>query len=195
MESLNKPCQNCHKPMNGGVYRSAHTCPHCLFQHETSNAKRGRKQRKPAPVAALPEKEALQEAAEQTTTPEQPTAAPAQVSTPVLSSKSADEHDIVEVLREIAAECALKIKLTPDLISNGKFVGSKSEKVKAALDQGKKHTLAQLRQEAQHLGANIVTGVTLKNAFKKADPQNLSITVRATGVASLAELTQEVSGA
>lgn len=188
MESLSKPCQNCHKPMNGGVYRAAHTCPHCLFEHEGGRTRtRGRQQSAAETIpASRKRQEKLKEAAEKIPAQKKP-APTAPVNTVVLSSKPADEHNIMEVLSDVAAECVLKIKLTPDLISNGKFVGSKSEKVKAALAQGKKHALAQLRQKAKDQGANIVTGVAVSSAVKKADQQTVSIIVRATGTASLAD--------
>lgn len=192
MESLSRPCQNCHKPMNGGVYRAPHTCPHCLFEHEGGKTRtRGRRQTvaEATPLSTASEigQQKLKEAAEKA--PDQKKPAPtAPVNAVTLSSKPADEHNITEVLSEINAECVLNFKLTPDLISNGKFIGSKSEKVKAALDQGKKHVLTQLRQKAKGHGANMVTNVAVSSAVKKADQQTVSIIVRATGIASLAEV-------
>ncbi len=32
---LNKPCQSCDKPMNGGVYRKPKICPHCFYEQKT----------------------------------------------------------------------------------------------------------------------------------------------------------------
>lgn len=68
MQALNKPCQNCHKPMNGGVYRANHICPHCAFEHE--GGRRSRASHAPAldhgvidtPVAAEYEEQQAPEA-------------------------------------------------------------------------------------------------------------------------------------
>lgn len=200
MESLNTPCQNCQRPMNGGVYRMPHVCPHCLFVNEGI---RGGKRRKPRPMT-----EAVAAPAPEPQQQEQTAAAPIMANdgshaasakpvatAVVLSSKSADEHQIAEALEEISAECTLKIELTPDLVSNGKFVGQKSEKVKAAVAQGKKHALAKLREQAQDCGANLVTDVTIKNAIRKADAKNINIVVRASGVASITELAEAANEA
>lgn len=100
---------------------------------------------------------------------------------------------MLELIEELETECVLSIKLTPDLISNGKFVGSKSEKVKAAVAQGKKHALLQLRQKAHDQSANLVAAVSIKNSVKVANPQTLNIIVKATGMAARAEMGQEVS--
>lgn len=110
-----------------------------------------------------------------------------QSNTVVLTSKPAADPSAMEILDEVSAECVLNIKLTPDLIKNGKFVGSKSEKIKAALMQGKKHALNQLRQKAQSQGANIVFEVTVKNVVKAADSQKVSLVVRAAGTAAITE--------
>lgn len=297
MQASKKFCQNCREPMNGGVYRSSHVCPHCQFEHESSNRRARTKQRhlakvtppaetspsemetqvaqevpakqaEPTPAAMpLPEVE-MQEAANEmpgeqaeptpittslqevetqvakkapleevkptpATTPlpeveaakempaeqveptlaamplpetkthtakEEPaerikpaSAAAEPVSAVVLSTKSTREHNVVALINDIASECTLKIKMTPDLISDGKFIGGKSEKFKAALTQGKKHALAQLRQLAQKHNANLVTDVTVKSSVKKADQQTLNIIVRATGFASVAEFEMEPS--
>lgn len=110
----------------------------------------------------------------------------------VLTSKSVDEHSVELFIGEISAECVLNIKMTPDLIKNGKFVGSKSEKVKAALMQGKKHALSQLRQKAQSQGANLVSDVSVKNVVKSADAQKVSLVVKATGAAAKTEITEVI---
>lgn len=184
MEFLNKLCQNCHKPMNGGTYRAAHVCPHCFFAHAG-----GKSKRRFAPVAAV---EPVAEQAEEMYAEE--VAAPQrQAAVVVLTTKSAAEHTVLESFDDVATECVLNLKVTPDMISDGKFVGTKSEKVRAALEQGKKHVLTQLRQKAQEQGANMVTDVAVKNAVKTADAQNVKIVVRATGMAVLAEVTAETS--
>lgn len=194
MESLSRPCQNCHKPMNGGVYRASHICPHCLCEHEGGSSRARRKQRKHtvAPQAvSQPIAAKLHETAAQRR--ESPSPAPAGTNSVALSSRSAGEHGVVETVKEISAECVLKIKVTPDLFSDGKFLGAKSEKVRAALAQGRKHVLAQLRQKAQGLEANLVSDVAVNNAIKKADNQNLNVVVQATGVAGLTELAHETT--
>lgn len=207
MESLSKPCQNCHKPMNGGVYRAPHICPHCLCEHEGGSSRARRKQRK---LTAVPRETHPTAPSSATNVPEtavqaqdRPDVEPANepvVNTPVspgtvaLSSRSADEHGAVEIVKEITAECVLKIKVTPDLFSDGKFLGARSEKVRAALAQGRKHVLTQLREEAQNLAANLVSDVAVNNAIKKADSQNLNVVVQATGVAGLtSELVREIA--
>lgn len=191
MESLNKPCQKCNKPMNGGVYRASHICPHCLCEHEGGSRRARRKQQKLTAVSEAVAESVAAPAATLQETPPQRQENPATASAPVslngvaLSSRPADEHGVVESVEEITAECVLKIKVTPDLFSDGKFLGAKSEKVRAALAQGRKHVLAQLRQKAQSLEANLVSDVAVNNAIKKADNQNLNIVVQATGMAGL----------
>jgi Domain of unknown function (DUF74). len=210
MEFLNKLCQNCRKPMNGGVYRAIHVCPHCLFEHEGGKSKNKRRYtaaseeitaRAQALEAVHAERveEVQAEHVEEVQTqhvaevaqPERPRPAAAAI----LTTKTASEHTIVESLSEVAAECVLNLKVTPEMISDGKFIGTKSEKVRAALEQGKKHVLAQLRQKAQEQGANLVTDVAVKNAVKTADAQNVKIVVRATGLAAVAELAAEATEA
>lgn len=237
MEALLKPCQQCHKPMNGGVYRASHICPHCLFEHEGGKSRRKKaslsavstsgkssvdedpaQNRKPA-AQKTPEKppatqvapspsvdvESTDDAATSvdTTSPgpkeqsDQPddVAVEATGNDPesvVLTSKSVDENSLELFIGEISAECVLNIKITPDLIQNGKFVGNKSEKVKAALVQGKKHALNQLRQKAQKQGANLVSDVAVKNVVKSADAQKVSLVVKATGAAAKIEVTEVI---
>jgi uncharacterized protein YbjQ (UPF0145 family) len=120
---------------------------------------------------------------------------PRQAITVVLTTKSLSEQTVLESLDEVIAECVLNLKVTPDLISNGKFVGTKSEKVKAALEQGKKHVLTQLRQKAQERGANIVADVSVKNAVKITDSQTVRIIVKAAGQAAIVEMAAETSEA
>ncbi|MCR6651576.1 MAG: heavy metal-binding domain-containing protein [Cellvibrionaceae bacterium] len=193
MEFLNKLCQTCRKPMNGGTYRASHVCPHCYFAHEG-----GKSKRRFTPVVAAPASPQVEEQVDEVYAEAAPAAAPSHESAAVaqttvtpttvaLTTKTADEHTILESLEEVTAECVLNLKVTPDMIVDGKFVGTKSEKVRAALEQGKKHVLTQLRQKAQEQGANIVTDVAVKNAVKNADAQNVKIVVRATGVAAVVD--------
>lgn len=209
MDALLKPCDNCEKPMNGGVYRAAHVCPHCLHEHEGGKVKRRKVTRKPAatPVAEAQESPVppepqespepaeppeLTETADDATAQASETSEPAAESNSVfLTSKPADEQTIVAYIDTLTAECVLKLKLTSELFENGKFLGSKSDKVKAALKQGQKHALAQLRQNAQQEGANLVSDVAIKNAIKKSDDRHVSIIVKATGNAARAELPHE----
>ena len=223
MEFLTRPCLKCHNPMNGGVYRAAQFCPHCFFEHEGGKKKGRRKLtsavssmqddtlrnealKADARVDRAEPGDRLQPGdraqpgmgtmeveevyAEEVVAPEPP---PRQIAPVVLTTKSASEQTILESLDEVTAECVLNLKVTPDLISNGKFVGTKSEKVRAALEQGKKHVLTQLRQKAQERGANIVTDVAVKNAVKTSDAQSVKIVVKATGIAAVAETTAETS--
>lgn len=217
MEFLNKLCQACQKPMNGGTFRAPFVCPHCSFQHE--GGKKAKRRFTPVAAAApVAESSVIESPAVAEAPVELPVAAEAQVESPiaeehveevvyaevpaprpaparqpaavVLTTKAASEHTIVESFDEVAAECVLNLKVTPEMISDGKFIGTKSEKVRAALEQGKKHVLAQLRQKAQEQGANIVTDVAVKNSVKNADAQNVKIVVRATGAAAVAELAE-----
>jgi uncharacterized protein YbjQ (UPF0145 family) len=55
MQSLTKPCQSCNKPMNGGMYRANHICPHCFFEHE--GGKRSKANSAAAPTEVPPAKE------------------------------------------------------------------------------------------------------------------------------------------
>lgn len=219
MEFLNKLCQNCRKPMNGGVYRAIHVCPHCLFEHEGGKSKKKRhhysatsdeitarvhpveevRGERVEEVQAERVEEVQAERVEEVQTQHVADVAqperPRPVAAAILTTKPASEHTIVESLSEVAAECVLNLKVTPEMISDGKFIGTKSEKVRAALEQGKKHVLAQLRQKAQEQGANLVTDVAVKNAVKTADVQNVKIVVRATGLAAVAELAAEATEA
>lgn len=218
MEFLNKLCQNCRKPMNGGVYRAIHVCPHCLFEHEGGKSKKKRRYTATSdeitarvhPVEEMRaervedvqaerveevQAERVEEVQTQHVTEVAQPERLRQVAAAILTTKTANEYTIVESLSEVATECVLNLKVTPEMISDGKFVGTKSEKVRAALEQGKKHVLAQLRQKAQEQGANLVTDVAVKNAVKTADVQNVKIVVRATGLAAVAELAAEATEA
>lgn len=189
MESLVRTCQKCRKNMNGGVYKAAHVCPHCLHEHDGGKSKSRKRFKQPEEQIAAAASAIEAEVA----APAPPQRAPAKLEEVVLTAKSVEEHAMLELIEELETECVLSIKLTPDLISNGKFVGSKSEKVKAAVAQGKKHALLQLRQKAHDHSANLVAAVSIKNSIKVANPQTLNIIVKATGMAARAELGQEVS--
>src|SRR5690606_6517302 len=221
MEFLLKSCQNCHNPMNGGIYRAAHICPHCLFEHEGGRSRK--KRRKDVaqaasytetseqnvesadsqydeqeyvnqPYAVEPEAaeaaEETPEAEERQGEEQQEITATAKSDSPApktpavtLTTKPATDHSIVADVGEVSAECVLNLKVTADMIENGKFVGAKNPKVKAALEQGKKHVLSQLRQKAHEQGANLVANITMKNVVKTADTQNVKMLVQATGLA------------
>lgn len=138
----------------------------------------------PAPVSeAVAEPQAPEEAP-----------APAEAVTPassaniVLTTKPKAQQTVLAVMGEVSAECVLSIALTPELFKDGKFIGKKSEKVLAALKQGKQNALAQLQQAAQAQDANMVTDVTVKNGMKMIGNESANITVNATGNAIVAEL-------
>lgn len=205
--------------MNGGVYRALYLCPHCFFEHEGGKKKKRRgkvatatsdvdtlrteavKADRAAVTPGIMEVEeiyadevaAVEPAAQAPAEPVQ--AAARQTATVVLTTKALSEQTVVALLEEVTADCVLNLKVTPDLISNGKFIGAKSEKVKAALEQGKKHVLNQLRQKAQERGANIVTDISVKNAVKTTDSQSVRIIVKATGQAAVVETAAEASEA
>lgn len=219
MEFLTRPCLKCQNPMNGGVYRALYLCPHCFFEHEGGKKKKRRgkvatansdvdtlrteavKADRAAVTPGIMEVEeiyadevaAVEPATQEPAEPVQ--AAARQTATVVLTTKALSEQTVVALLEEVTADCVLNLKVTPDLISNGKFIGAKSEKVKAALEQGKKHVLNQLRQKAQERGANIVTDISVKNAVKTTDSQSVRIIVKAAGQAAVVETAAETSEA
>ena len=106
----------------------------------------------------------------------------------VLTTKPKAQQTVLAVMGEVSAECVLSITLTPELFKEGKFIGKKSEKVLAALKQGKQNALEQLRQAAQAQDANMVTDVAVKNGMKMIGNESANITVSATGNAIVAEL-------
>lgn len=223
MEFLTRPCLKCQNPMNGGVYRALYLCPHCFFEHEGGKKKKRRgkvatatsdvdtlrteavKADRAAVTPGIMEVEEIyaDEVAAVEPATQEPVQAPAepvqaaarQTATVVLTTKALSEQTVVALLEEVTADCVLNLKVTPDLISNGKFIGAKSEKVKAALEQGKKHVLNQLRQKAQERGANIVTDISVKNAVKTTDSQSVRIIVKAAGQAAVVETAAEASEA
>lgn len=213
MESLLKPCENCHKPMNGGIYRASHICPHCLYEHAGGKVRRHKKNHisqinnadttVPA-TCETPDIEAPnnfeevaehvhQEEAYQVEHYEEEQYEEERVEDKVvpmaefvLTKSSAKDYDIIEELGQLHSDCSLHIELTPALFENGKFIGARSEKVKAALLQGKKHALIELKQKALSLGANIVSNVEVKNTVKAAEGKKAQITVKASGYAAIA---------
>ena len=64
MDYLARPCKKCEKPMNGGVYRSPHICPHCYHEHPAWRKSRARRASAPlAQTAVHAEPEATQDVA------------------------------------------------------------------------------------------------------------------------------------
>lgn len=183
--------------MHGGTYRALHVCPHCQFAHEGVKAFRQRRQPNfepaatatafepaPAPTHIEPIYGVVEETAEA------PTFAPVTANDVVLTTKSDHEHTVVNVVSEVQAENAVMVAITPDMISDGKFTGSKSESVQAALKQARQNALAQLREEASQLGANLVEAIEVKSGLKLADKQNAKVSVKAVGQAVQAELAE-----
>lgn len=253
MAALSKPCDNCNKPMNGGVYRAPHICPHCLHAHEDRMKKNRRSSRqigaklkntqteKPVAPPIAAQAQAASKPAKRTepvfqtqlpvidveeasatpaqrqepsidiasTTTAQPSARlqPAKVSKSparsgvakpmhrdavVLTTRSGEDQNIINVIDEIAVESIMSIELTADLFDEGgKFIGVKSEKVKAALAQGKKNALVDLRKKAKKLGGNLVTFVSVKNTVKAAQANSVNIIVRASGTCTVAVTDEE----
>lgn len=300
MNALQKPCENCHKPMNGGLYRATHICPHCEFAHAGGKRRKfksvssapakpveankpldknkpadNKKTAKAAPAKparplreplGLPEveesEEVYQQAAASDATPEpqaakataakpepvveidqaseleqsaekaqalESTAEPVQALEPetpsdpieartsgrvqnaevvshtttitaadlnratdvMLTVKPAEEQNVVAYLDEVSAEQVLTMALTADLFEAGKFIGTKSDKVRALLQQGKKQALAELRIKADEMGANMVASVQMKNALKVVDKNTAQVTVSAFGNAITAETAEE----
>ncbi len=104
-----------------------------------------------------------------------------------LTASPSYELHALKLFEEVSATCILNIELTADLFIKGKFAGVKSPKIQAALKQGKKDTLGQLRKIARDLGANVVADIEIKNAMKMVDQNNANITVNASGTALLAD--------
>lgn len=227
MSVLNKPCEQCRKPMNGGVYRAAHVCPHCLHEHAGGKGRR-RKMRAVAkqipqepymqsdmPVEevantarkepvfgnALPvmdvQSEEVGTASEDRTLIRKPAAAArpkpnvsskktVQRDGVMLTTKSGEDQNIINVIDDINVESVLSMRLTPDLFDNGKFIGTKSDKIKAALVQGKKNALLELKKRAKKVGANLVTFVEIKNTIRPTEANMVNIIVKASGTCNVA---------
>ena len=217
MQSLQKLCQNCHKPMNGGVYRASHICPHCFFEHEGGKASRRAKKAAAADTPATAQETTASElsAVEAPVHPEvahtpaptiddtpvkevaatsaEPVIEPAEVS---LSTKPAGEENIVARLGDLSGEGVITVTLTPDMFNaEGKFTGAKSEPVLMALKQGKKSALNNLKDQAALIGANSVAGITLKNGMKLLSTENARVTVTASGEAYVVEASDEFADA
>lgn len=157
----------------------------------------------PAPVAAAPS-EAFEPSTEAAptpapTSPEAPTETDAtetetnatlDVADVVLTTKSEHEHKVVAQVAQVEAENTVMVAITPDMISNGKFTGSKSEGVQKALKQARQNALAELRTEAGRIGANLVEAVEVKSGLKLADKHNAKVSVKAIGQAVQAELAE-----
>ena len=202
MQSITQPCQNCHKPMHGGTYRAIHLCPHCSYANK--GVKMSRRLTKQAlvqeTVAAAPAFEPAPVATPEPVAAAEPVAASAPVAEAapaaidvadvVLTTKTEHEHNVVAQVAEVQAENAVMVAITPDMISDGKFTGSKSETVQNALKQARQNALAELREEASRLGANLVEAVEVKSGLKLADKQNAKVSVKATGQAVQAELAE-----
>lgn len=216
MKGFLKTCQNCNKPMNGGLYRAAHVCPHCMFVHaggktssrkvvsttrpnQVTSTKVAAKPSAPntvAPSKAAPSKVASTKATSKKapdsklaqTAKKAPTAAKAKRPIEVALTPSAvEKQTVLKSLGNIAGENTVDIQLDAAHFSGGKFIGSKSDTVKQAITQGKKEALAQIRATAKGLGANTVAAVAVKNALKLNGSKQAKITVTATGVALLAK--------
>lgn len=108
----------------------------------------------------------------------------------VLTTKSEHDHKVVAQLAQVEAENTVMVAITPDMISNGKFTGSKSEGVQNALKQARQNALAELRKEASRIGANLVEAVEVKSGLKLADKHNAKVSVKAIGQAVQAELAE-----
>lgn len=146
----------------------------------------------PAPIpVAQPEPVAAVEPVAEPAVETAPQATPAiDVADVVLTTKSEHEHNVVAQVAEVQAENAVMVAITPDMIRDGKFTGSKSETVQNALKQARQNALAELREEASRLGANLVEAVEVKSGLKLADKQNARVSVKATGQAVQAELAE-----
>ena len=123
----------------------------------------------------------------------EPVIEPAEVT---LTTKSSAEQNVVATLGDVAGESVITIALTPDMFNaEGKFSGAKSEPVLAALKQGKKNALNNLRDQAALIGANTVADIAIKNGMKLVSAQSANVTVIASGAALVAEPSSELESA
>ena len=115
MQYLLKPCQQCHKPMNGGVYRAAHICPHCYFEHEGGKRSRARKVQQPA--AAVYEEPQMYEAPQEYEEPkmyaEEVAEAEAEEPAVVAPSVAISTDAIVAAEEEVSAPAVLPVIAPP----------------------------------------------------------------------------------
>ncbi len=202
MQYLLKPCQECHQPMNGGVYRSAHVCPHCGFRHD-GGKKAKRATMKPVPTSAAlntPILEAREPAVRKATVNTRTvtaneTASSAELAEVKFVKALSSDDQLVADLGMLKAEGKALIKITPDMIENGKFVGANHKTVKSAYTRAKKEALTQLRLQAAVTGANTVSEVKVKHSMKTRDSQNATIIVRASGMALVLEVSENAESA
>lgn len=171
MRALQKPCQNCHKPMNGGVYRAPHICPYCGFDHKANESTLSHEPR----TAEGNIKKVLANTV----------ITPAEV---MLSNKSSSELDIITGLGQVNSEASVSILLTPDMFNaDGKFIAAKNETVTSALKQAKQKAFIELRNQAAILGANMLADVAIKNGIKQINSQQANVRLTATANALLVE--------
>ena len=181
MHFLKKPCQGCNKPMNGGVYRASHICPHCGFEHEGGKSRRAtvsniKKTQDTASIKELYEVAELQ---------------PADVK---LVSKEVDEGSISAKLGSLSVEVSVPLVLKPDMFKGGKFIGMKSAEIQECMKRGKKEALKQMRQKAAMQGANVVSQITTKNSMKAVDAKTGKILVKVSGIALVTDSALEKEG-
>lgn len=125
-------------------------------------------------------------------TQETPPAATIDSDEVTLTTKSSEQYEVLMTLEPVTANCILSVGITPDMFTDGKFTGARSEKIQAALKQGRKDVLNQLRSSAYELGGNLVTDIDVKSGMKLLDKSSAKITVSATGEALSAELNSEL---
>ncbi len=195
---LTQACQNCHKPMRGGIYRFAHLCPHCHYSHRHLMSERhARRTHNPAAEVATRVFQAVSPAEySPAQTPTQPAATPSPLATSglsqsrptasvTLSKEAASSQALVKTFGELSVSSVLSLPLKASHFTQGKFSGTRDESVQAALKQGKADALAKLKQRAEQLGANWVAEVAVKNELTLQGQTSATITVIATGIAAL----------
>lgn len=235
MQFLLKPCQECNKPLNGGVYRYRNVlvCPHCDAQQDDGKSNGSRKGSVKGSVKGSARTSVKATVAKQSngstktaakpvtsksggTSPEKaPVKAPAKgavtakgaatakvKTTAVAQSKAkqspgqlkpaevklvgkdaVDQRTIAENFGELKTESQNTFAITPNMFSNGKFVGSKLNAFQESYNHAKKDALQQLRRDAAVMGANTVSDVAIKYSVKDLDGKAAQVLVKASGLA------------
>ena len=172
MHYLNTPCRSCKQPMNGGVYRLPHLCPHCGFDHRA-----GVQAVAPLNVVSA---QAVKKVIKKTAAVNKPS--PGQRSIAISAKPSSSFNDHIP-MKKLQTKCALKFALSPDMFAEGKFIGSKHKVVLAAMNQGKKKCLDKLRESAMNSGAQVVADVNVKTNVEFIDKTSAKLCVSSFGTA------------
>ena len=204
MQFLLKPCQECQKPLNGGVYRyrDALVCPHCGSEQGKTPAKRQGAQavKKPVRAKSVAKPAPARVTARESVDDSQRNAIalesrlkPAEVK--LFNKPLKEENMIVENFGSLNTESLAEINVAPGMFDNGKFVGAKNKAFQASYNDAKKEALLKLRREAALLGANTVADVSIKYNVKGQNAKVANVTVKATGNALILDDVKSIANA